>query len=376
MTFGPSDGGASVCIHPPELSREGDKILTQNQNSNTQHAKVHSLDDFKACLDAFQAAGYDEVDTARAYCSGKQENFTAQAGYKGRKLTLATKCYPSYKGAHTKTELLGTMTRSLKELETENVDIFYLHAADRTTPFYETLEAINEAHKQGKFKIFAISNFTASEFSKMISSAVDDNDTTQVAEVCMICKYNNFVRPTLYQGAYNVINRTPEYDLVPTLRRHGLDWVIYNPLAGGMLTGKYLSKDDEKSGRFAGEGVAEIYAKRYWKDQTFAALNVINDAAKTHELSMIEVALRWAQHHSALNMRTKGGNDGIVIGASSLDQLQQNLEYFTKGPLPEDVVQACDKAWQEMAGSRPLYYHGEFKYEYDTVKALYGEGAK
>lgn len=78
----------------------------------------------------------------------------------------------------------------------------------------------------------------------------------------MICKYNGWVKPTLYQGAYNVINRTPEYDLLPTLRRHGLDWVVYNPLAGGMLTGRFLSKDDKKSGRFAGEGVAELYAKR------------------------------------------------------------------------------------------------------------------
>ncbi len=83
-----------------------------------------------------------------------------------------------------------------------------------------------------------------------------------MAEFCLICKYNNWIRPTLYQGAYNIINRTPEYDLVPTLRRFGLDWVAYNPLAGGMLTGRWLSVDDEKTGRFAGEGVAEIYGKR------------------------------------------------------------------------------------------------------------------
>lgn len=116
---------------------------------------------------------------------------------------------------------------------------------------------------------------------------------------------------------------------------------------------------------------------------------------------MTEVALRWVQHHSALNMRAKGGNDGafgaspflisihrsadllflryqsgIVIGASSLAQLQQNLDYFANGPLPEGIVEACEKAWQEMAGIRPPYYHGEYKYEYDTIEALYGEGAK
>jgi aflatoxin B1 aldehyde reductase len=234
---------------------------------------------------------------------------------------------------------------------------------------------------------------------------------SQVAEVCLICKYKGYVRPTLYQGAYNAINRTPEYDLVPTLRRHGLDWVVYNPLAGGMLTGRFLSKSDEKTGRFAGEGVAELYAKRcvilghslrpheltltdhllrYWKDQTFAALNIINEAAKKSGIKMTELAIRWVQHHSALKMRSDGGNDGesldvsnpsrrkpivlpgIVIGASSLAQLKENMEYFAKGPLPQEVVDACEDAWAEMAGARPLYYHGEYEYEYDTVRALHG----
>lgn len=101
MTFGPSDGGAS-------------------------HAKVHSLKDYGACLDEFQKHGYAEVDTARSYCSGMQESFTAQVGYKKRGLTIATKCYPNYKGAHSRKELLNTMAESLKQLQTESVDIFYL----------------------------------------------------------------------------------------------------------------------------------------------------------------------------------------------------------------------------------------------------------
>lgn len=65
-------------------------------------------------------------------------------------------------------------------------------------------------------------------------------------------------------------------------------------------------------------------------------------------------------------------SSGIIIGASSLAQLQENMVFFAKGPLPAEVVDACEKAWAEMAGARPLYYHGEYKYEYDTLKALYG----
>ena len=103
---------------------------------------------------------------------------------------------------------------------------------------------------------------------------------------------------------------------------------------------------------------------------------------------MTELAIRWLQHHSALKTRSRGGNDGefprsgryeqltpvgIVTGASSLPQLRENMEYFAKGPLPAEVVVACDEAWAEMAGSRPLYYHGEYKYEYDTEQALFGK---
>lgn len=143
-----------------------------------------SLDEYKSCLDAFQSAGYDEVDTARVYVGGKQEAWTAQAGWKDRGLTLATKWYPNELGAH-KPEVLKTkVEESLEALETESVDIYYLHAADRGTPFQQTLKAIDEMHKQGKFKTFAISNFTSAE----------------VAEVCLTCKYNGWVRPTLYQG--------------------------------------------------------------------------------------------------------------------------------------------------------------------------------
>lgn len=95
-----------------------------------QHAKVHSLQDYGACLDAFAKAGYNEIDTARSYCSGKQEAFTAKVGYKKRGLTIATKCYPIKAGDHKAENLLATMATSLQELDTGSVDIFYLHAGE------------------------------------------------------------------------------------------------------------------------------------------------------------------------------------------------------------------------------------------------------
>lgn len=105
------------------------------------------------------------------------------------------------------------LNKSLAELGTDCVDIFYLHAADRTLPFTEPLKKLDELHKQGKFVRLGLSNFTAAE----------------VAEVVMHCKYNGWVRPTIYQGMYNAIQRNAEPELVPILRRYGIEWVVSLP---------------------------------------------------------------------------------------------------------------------------------------------------
>jgi aflatoxin B1 aldehyde reductase len=92
-------------------------------------ARITSLDEYKAFLDHFQAAGYTEIDTARSYVGGKQEAFTAAAGWKERGLTIATKVYPDKPGKHAPDVLTENFNTSLKELGTDCVDIFYLHAA-------------------------------------------------------------------------------------------------------------------------------------------------------------------------------------------------------------------------------------------------------
>jgi aflatoxin B1 aldehyde reductase len=94
-------------------------------------ARITDLEQYKSCLDVFQKAGYDEVDTARVYVGGKQEGFTAQAGWKERGLTIATKWYPNDLGAHKPETLKAKVEESLKALETNSVDIFYLHVSRR-----------------------------------------------------------------------------------------------------------------------------------------------------------------------------------------------------------------------------------------------------
>ena len=104
---------------------------------------------------------------------------------------MATKCYPRPAGIHKAALIKEQLSLSLKELKTDCVDIFYLHAADRSVTFEETLEAVNEMHKEGKFVQLGLSNFTAFE----------------VAEVVIMCKERGWVRPTIYQGMYNCISK-------------------------------------------------------------------------------------------------------------------------------------------------------------------------
>lgn len=155
-------------------------------------ARITSLDDYNKCLDFFQSQGYNEIDTARTYIGGQQEAFTAAARWKDRGLTLATKHYPGRPGQHKPEALRENFMTSLKELGTDCVDIFYLHAADRSVPFDETLEEVNKLHKEGRFVNLGLSNFTAFE----------------VAEIVILCKERGWVRPTIYQGMYNAISQS------------------------------------------------------------------------------------------------------------------------------------------------------------------------
>jgi aflatoxin B1 aldehyde reductase len=175
---------------------------------------------------------------------------------------------------------------------------------------------------------------------------------------------------------YNALTRSIEPELLPALRRYGLDAVVYNPLAGGLLSGKIRSRDMVPAeGRFSDTGGSgRLYRERYYKEGMFRALEVVERAVGEAELGMAEVALRWVVHHSGL--RVKGGNDGVIVGVSSVEQLEQNLDHLEKGPLPESVVRALDEAWLIAKPESVDYWHKELKYGYDTREALFGEGAK
>ncbi|KAK9470764.1 NADP-dependent oxidoreductase domain-containing protein [Dipodascopsis tothii] len=324
----------------------------------TAGARISTIEQTKECLQLFKDRGYSEIDTARTYCSGQCEAWLTESGWQTEfHFSIATKVYPTEPYMHTKERLTELFNVSMAELKADKVDIFYLHAADRAVPFAETLEAVNEIYKAGKFKILGISNYTSYE----------------LAEAVTICRERGYVMPKIYQGRYNAVTRDIELELFPALRHYGIDFVAYNPLAGGLLSGKYNTRNIEEaatSGRFTeGSAQGKQYRARYFRSSYWEALDVLEAAVKETGIPLYEMALRWMVHHSALRI---GGphdvsGDGIIIGISSKEQLATNLDSLEKGPLPQAALDALDKAALAVKLDSPNYWHGTLYYPNDPI---------
>ncbi|XP_068750548.1 aflatoxin B1 aldehyde reductase member 4-like isoform X1 [Montipora capricornis] len=291
--------------------------------------------------------GVYDFDTAYMYAGGKTEEIMGNVGsLHSSKAFIATKANPWTERGLKYDSVVEQLNVSLQRLKKDYVDLFYLHAPDHKTPIEETLEAVGRLHKEGKFKSFGLSNYAA----------------WQVAEIYYLCKKNNYPLPTVYQGMYNSVTRQVEGELFPCLRRFGIAFYAYNPLAGGLLTGKHRFEDRESStiqyGRYAGAGSwVDVYLKRYWKKHLFNSIDklrvTLDSTYGVGKVSLIDASLRWMYHHSKMD----GANgDAVIIGASSVKHLKENLESTKHGPLHQDVVEVFDEAWSEIQGDCPLYF--------------------
>ncbi|KAK0713549.1 aflatoxin B1 aldehyde reductase member 2 [Lasiosphaeria miniovina] len=333
-------------------------LMTFGPDANTG-ARLTDINDLKTALDVFEKRGYKELDTARGYCNGQQEAFTRAAGYEARGLAIGTKVYPMPPGTHRPDVLTQQFETSLKELGTDCVDIAYLHAPDRSVPFADTLAAMDALHRAGKFKRLGLSNYAAYE----------------VAEMALTCAARGWVRPSIYQAVYNVLQRGIEGELLAACRRYGLEVVVYSPTVAGLLAGAVRDAGAVPAdGRFSDKFFGGMMRHTYFRDSTFAAVAAVRAAADAHGISAIEAGLRWLAHHSQLDFARR---DGIVVGVSSLTHLDDNLAFLLdRGPLPEALVKALNKAWLIAKPETPAYWHFDLKYGYDAEEVLFGKGAK
>ncbi|MDQ8186284.1 aldo/keto reductase [Pelagicoccus sp. SDUM812002] len=295
------------------------------------------LETSRMMVSRFLDHGNTEIDAAYVYNGGDSERFL------GNILTeslidsaqVATKVNPRVTGRLDRDAITSQLNESLERVKRDSVDILYLHFPDPSTPINETLEVCAELYREGKFKRFGLSNFSAWE----------------VVNIWHLCHKSGWPVPEIYQGLYNGLSRAVERELIPALRHLGIRFYAYNPLAGGILAGKYQDFSKEPiSGRFTHR---PNYRSRYWKKPFFDALSILNDTCNTLGISLVESAYRWLAFHSSLDSDL---GDGLIIGASNACQLEQNLGILVQGPLPETIAKAYDQAWCAAKSECPDYF--------------------
>jgi aryl-alcohol dehydrogenase-like predicted oxidoreductase len=268
-------------------------------------------------------AGINFVDTADVYTNGESEKVLAQAianlGIARKDIVIATKAYgrtgPGRNdvGA-SRGHIMDAVEASLKRLKTDYIDLYQIHASDSVTPIEESLRALDTLVTQGKVRYIGCSNWYAWQIMK--ANGISDA--------------KNLARLETLQAYYSIAGRDLEREIVPLLEDQRTGLLVWSPLAGGLLSGKYTREhqkpEDSRRSAFDFPLVD--------KERTWRILDVLQPVAKAHESSVAAVALAW--------MLAKPFVTSIIIGAKRADQLQQNLSAVDLR-LTEDEMQKLDE---------------------------------
>ncbi|MFC9504053.1 aldo/keto reductase [Streptomyces sp. NPDC057002] len=290
-----------------------------------------------AMLDAALDAGITGVDTANGYAGGESERLLGELlpGRRDR-IVLATKAgipHPD-QGGHAPLSPAGlraALEGSLKRLGTDHVDLFYLHQPDRATPSAETLATVAEFVAEGKIGALGVSNYAA----------------WQIAELSRVADEVAAPRPVIAQQLHNLLARRIEEEYVEYAAVTGLRTMVYNPLGGGLLTGRHTFEQAPDSGRFGDSKLAAMYRQRYWNEDLFRAVTDLTRIASDAGLPLTDLALRW--------LLERPSTDALLLGGSKAEHLLANIAAAADGPLPADVTAACDEVGARLRGPMPAY---------------------
>lgn len=293
--------------------------------------------DVKEFLATFLKSGNNIIDTAYVYNDGNCEKLLGMAipSIDRDKIKIDTKVNPRVTGRLDQESILMQVNESINRLRTSYVDTLYLHFPQMNMPLEEVLGVCQSLYEEKKIRRIGLSNFPA----------------WLVSETVNICDRKNWIRPSVYEGLYNPLSRNAEKELDLALSYFGISFYAYNPLAGGMLTNKYTDKTEGlKQGRFT---YRPNYQARYWKDSYFEAIRNLKKVCLEENIDIVEATFRYLLHHSMLKVQR---GDGIILGASSVSQLEKNLQYCRKGFLSKKLIKAMDQAWECTRAEAPEYF--------------------
>lgn len=293
-----------------------------------------------AILDKALAAGVTLVDTADVYpLGGTLQNAGAtesiigrwlKAGGPGRRgqVVLATKAVgkmgpnPWDQGA-SRMHLLAAIDASLARLQTDHVDLYQLHHDDRDTPLDESLEALHNIVRSGRARYVGVSNFMAWRLARMIGRA----------------ELLRLVQPVCVQPRYSLLFREIERELLPLAEAEGLAVIPYNPLAGGLLTGKYRAAEGPQAHtRFTLGTAGQMYQGRYWNERCFDTVRQLQQLAERAAIPLPTLAVAWVMSKPVIT--------APLLGASRPDQLDATLAAAATR-LDADLVAELDKLTHE-----------------------------
>jgi aryl-alcohol dehydrogenase (NADP+) len=269
-----------------------------------------------AILDHAADGGIDFIDTSDVYplggdltTQGRTEDILGRwlTGKRDR-FVIATKCFgrtgpAPFDGGNSRRHIFDAIEASLRRLQTDYIDLYQLHGFDRDTPIDETLGALDDLVRQGKVRYIGCSNFLTYQLVR----AIGRSETLRLARFESV------------QPRYNLLFRQIEREMLPFCGEEGVGVISYNPLAGGLLSGKYDRQTPPPDGsRFTLGNAGQMYQNRYWHDREFDTVEQLISLANEAAVSLVTLSVAWVLANGAIT--------APIVGASRPDQLDSSLE--------------------------------------------------
>jgi aryl-alcohol dehydrogenase-like predicted oxidoreductase len=248
--------------------------------------------------------GVTVFDTANSYNAGESERILGRAlGRDRERVTLSTKAglgvNPGRPEGLSPAAVRRALEASLERLGVDRVDVYYLHVPDRATPIEQTLDVVAELVASGRVDAWGASNYSAWELLEMRALAAS----------------RGLAPPAVTQLLYNLLHRELDIEYFAFARRHPIQTLTYNALAGGLLTGSHKwDETPEKGSRFDGNA---MYRRRFWTREMFRRVDQLGEVARSEGLTLVELAYAW--------LASRPGVDAILVGPATVEHLDAAL---------------------------------------------------
>ncbi|TRX94063.1 hypothetical protein FHL15_005141 [Xylaria flabelliformis] len=315
------------------------QIIFGTSSLGLDGSTFQDVDSVQHLLRSLQDLGISRLDTGARYPPrnpGRSEQLLGEARELTHDFVIDTKVYTD-----TATDGSGDLTieaisksadASLQRLQRpEGVNVLYVHRGDPATPLEEQIQGFMEQMAKGRCQAWGVSNVQPEMLENMLR----------------LCEQNGWSKPSYYQGTYNVISRGMETKLLPILRAHNVKFVAFWAVAAGFLTGKFVNGQHAGTRMGDDNPLGKHIQQMYGTEDVLGAVKKFDTETKAVGLTPLEVAIRWIFHHSKLT-----DDDCVLLGASKVEQIVENVAFIRKGPLPDHVLPLVEELWESVRGTR------------------------